>query len=107
LSRNNYAAAKVQGLMADLNLSDQQYQTGLSIFFVGYLLMQVPSNLILNFISRPSLYIGACVMIWGLISALTSQVQSFSGIVACRFFFGFVGVFGRIFTHCQTSIDKY
>ncbi|RFU23667.1 hypothetical protein B7463_g12671, partial [Scytalidium lignicola] len=90
IDRNNYAAAKVQGLMKDLKLSDQEYQTGLSILFVGYLLMQVPSNLILNYMGRPSLYIGACVMIWGLVSALTSQVQSYRGIIACRFFLGFV-----------------
>lgn len=92
-SRNNYAAAKLQGLMEDLKLSDQDYQTGLSILFVGYLLMQVPSNLMLNYMGRPSLYIGTCVVVWGFVSALTSQVQSYSGIVACRFFLGFVGMF--------------
>ncbi|KFX94210.1 hypothetical protein O988_06423 [Pseudogymnoascus sp. VKM F-3808] len=90
IDRNNYAAAKLQGLMGDLNLSDQEYQTGLSILFVGYLLMQVPSNLMLNYMGRPSLYIGACVIIWGFVSALTSQVQNFKGIIACRFFLGFV-----------------
>lgn len=37
--RNNYAAAKLQGLEEDLSLNDQQYQTGLSILFVGYILM--------------------------------------------------------------------
>lgn len=34
--RNNYAAARLQGLEEDLGLNDQQYQTGLSILFVGY-----------------------------------------------------------------------
>jgi sugar phosphate permease len=36
IDRNNYAAAKLQGLQEDLNLSDTQYQLGLSILFVGY-----------------------------------------------------------------------
>ena len=36
IDRNNYAAAKLQGLEDDLGLSDPQYQTGLSILFVGY-----------------------------------------------------------------------
>lgn len=36
--RNNYAAARLQGLEDDLNMSPQQYQTGLSILFVGYIL---------------------------------------------------------------------
>lgn len=39
VTRNNYAAAKLQGLEGDLGLNDQQYQTGLSILFVGYILM--------------------------------------------------------------------
>ncbi|KAJ5766804.1 uncharacterized protein N7511_004420 [Penicillium nucicola] len=90
IDRNNYAAAKLQGLMEDLHITDQQYQTGLSVLFVAYILMQVPSNLLLNYIGRPSLYIGFFVCAWGLVSALTSQVQSYGGIVACRFILGLV-----------------
>lgn len=40
LDRNNIAAAKLAGLSDDLNLKGNQYQTALSILFVGYLLMQ-------------------------------------------------------------------
>lgn len=36
IDRNNYAAAKLQGLKEDLHMTDAQYQTGLSILFVGY-----------------------------------------------------------------------
>lgn len=39
--------------MGDLNLNEQEYQTGLSILFVGYILMQVPSNLLLNYVWCP------------------------------------------------------
>lgn len=56
--RNNYAAARLQGLEEDLNMTDQQYQIGLSTLFVGYVLMQVPSNAMLNYAGRPSWYIG-------------------------------------------------
>ena len=88
---NNYAAAKLQGLVEDLHLTHTQYQTGLAILFVGYILMQVPSNLLLNYMGRPSLYLGFWVCAWGLVSALTSQVKSYGSIVACRFILGFVG----------------
>lgn len=60
----------------------------MSILFVAYILMQVPSNLLLNYMGRPSLYIGFFVTAWGLVSALTSQVKSYGGIVACRFILG-------------------
>lgn len=36
IDRNNYAAAKLQGLQETLQLSDPQYQLGLSILFAGY-----------------------------------------------------------------------
>lgn len=36
IDRNNYAAARLQGLEEDLNLVGDQYQVGLSILFVGY-----------------------------------------------------------------------
>lgn len=90
IDRNNYAAAKLQGLTQDLHLTDQEYQVGLSILFVGYVLMQVPSNLLLNFSGKPSWYLGFFVIVWGLVSLLTSQVKSYGDIVACRFILGFV-----------------
>ena len=76
--------------MEDLHLVGDQYQVGLSILFVGYILMQVPSNLLLNYMGRPSWYLGAFTVAWGLVSALTSQVKSYGAIVACRFILGVV-----------------
>ncbi|PLB35321.1 permease of the major facilitator superfamily [Aspergillus candidus] len=90
IDRNNYAAAKLQGLKEDLHIDEQQYQVGLSILFVGYILMQTPSNLLLNYVGRPSFYLGFFVCAWGLVSAVTSQVSSYGGIVACRFILGLV-----------------
>ncbi|KAH6692432.1 pantothenate transporter liz1 [Plectosphaerella plurivora] len=90
LDRNNIAAARLRGLQEDLNLTYPQYATCLSILYVGYILMQVPSNMIINLISRPSWYIAAAMLLWGLISTLSGVVTSFGGMVATRFFLGFV-----------------
>jgi MFS family permease len=84
IDRNNYAAARLQGLEADLNLKAEEYQTALSILFVGYILGQVPSNLLLNHLGRPSIYLGFFTTAWGLVSALTCLVTSYGGIVAAR-----------------------
>lgn len=54
------------------------------------ILMQVPSNLLLNYSGRPSLYLGFFVIAWGLVSACTSQVKNYGEIVACRFLLGLV-----------------
>lgn len=40
LDRNNIATARLAGLEEDLHLVGNQYQTSVSILFVGYLLMQ-------------------------------------------------------------------
>lgn len=90
LDRNNIAAAKLAGLLTDLHLTGVQFQTSVSILFVGYLLMQVPSNLFLNKIGKPSLYLPTCMVIWGLISGLTAACQNYGGLIACRFMLGFV-----------------
>ena len=90
LDRNNIAAARLAGLEEELNLSSTQYLTCLSILFVGYLLMQVPSNLFLNKIGKPALYLPTVMIIWGIISAATAAAESFGGLVAIRFFLGFV-----------------
>jgi MFS family permease len=66
------------------------YQTAVSILFVGYLLMQVPSNLFLNKIGKPSLYLPTCMIVWGAISAATAACKGFGGLIACRFMLGFV-----------------
>ncbi|KAB8257391.1 major facilitator superfamily domain-containing protein [Aspergillus pseudonomiae] len=60
LDRSNIANARLGGLQEDLGLSDTQYQTAVAIMFVGYLLGQVPSNIILTRV-RPSRYIPAAI----------------------------------------------
>ncbi|KAG8743553.1 hypothetical protein FRC10_011793 [Ceratobasidium sp. 414] len=88
IDRTAVTAARLRGLEEDLNLSDIEYQTVLAILYVSYCTLQVPSNMILNKVSRPSLYIGTCVVLWGLVSALTGVTHSFAGIAACRVFIG-------------------
>jgi MFS family permease len=90
LDRNNIAAARLRGLETDLQLDPTQYATCLSILYVGYILMQVPSNMFINRISRPSLYIAAAMLLWGLISTLSGNTHNFAGMVVVRFMLGFV-----------------
>ncbi|KAM0255284.1 hypothetical protein ACHAQJ_005939 [Trichoderma viride] len=90
LDRNNIGAARLKGLQADLNLSDTQYATCLSILYVGYILMQVPSNMFINRIQRPSIYIACAMTVWGLISTLSGVAKDFKDLVVIRFFLGFV-----------------
>ncbi|KAJ7740223.1 MFS general substrate transporter [Mycena maculata] len=88
IDRNGITTARLKGLEQDLGLSDLQYSVVLSILFVSYCPAQIPSNMILNRVTRPSWYIGACVMGWGLTSLLTGVTKNYGGILACRVFIG-------------------
>ncbi|KAI9459753.1 major facilitator superfamily domain-containing protein [Boletus coccyginus] len=88
IDRVAVTSARLQGLETDLNLTDVQYETVLAVLFASYSPAQIPSNMILGYISRPSFYIGACAMAWGVTSALTGVTKNFGGIVACRIFIG-------------------
>ncbi|GKT91045.1 pantothenate transporter liz1 [Colletotrichum tofieldiae] len=92
IDRNNIAAARLAGLERDLRLdpNSNQFQTAVSILFVGYLLMQVPSNLFLNKIGKPALYLPTCMVVWGVISAATAACHNYAGLLAIRFLLGFV-----------------
>ncbi|CCH43992.1 putative transporter [Wickerhamomyces ciferrii] len=96
LDRNNIASARLGGLEEDLGLKGNQYQTCISILFVGYILMQIPSNMIVNKIGRPSLFITVIMTIWAIISTCTGAVQNYPGLVVARLLLGFVeaGFFG-------------
>ncbi|PAV20854.1 MFS general substrate transporter [Pyrrhoderma noxium] len=90
IDRNNAAAARLRGFEEDLNLKGQEFNTLLSILYVGYILMQVPSNMFLNHIGKPSIYLPVCMIIWGVISILTGITKGFIGALLTRFFLGFV-----------------
>ena len=82
--------ARLRGLQEDLKLSDTQYSTCLSILYVTYILGQVPSNIILNRVQRPSIYIGIVMLLWGAISCCSGATTNFGGMVGTRLALGLV-----------------
>ncbi|KAI4293908.1 MFS general substrate transporter [Schizophyllum commune Tattone D] len=88
IDRNNAAAARLRGFEEDLGLQGSQFATVLSILYIGYITMQVPSNMFLNHMGRPSLYMGCCMAVWGLLSMATGLATNFYGVVVTRFFIG-------------------
>src|SRR3954470_19798037 len=67
LDRINIGFAQLQ-MKQDLGFSDAVYGLGAGIFFFGYMLFEVPSNLLLaRFGARKTLL--RIMVVWGLISA--------------------------------------
>jgi MFS family permease len=86
LDRVNVGFAKLQ-MLADLHLSEAVYGTGAGIFFLGYFLFEVPSNLILNRVGARR-WIARIMITWGIVSAATMFATSATTFYALRFLLG-------------------
>ena len=69
-------------------MTDTDYNVAVAIFFIPYVLCEVPSNLLLAKFKKPSWYMGTLVLCWGTVMTFTGVVQSFGGLVATRFLLG-------------------
>lgn len=60
---SNLAQARLGGLEEDLGMKGTDFNLATSILFVGYLTMQLPSNMLLTRMP-PSIYLGVAMSIW-------------------------------------------
>lgn len=89
LDRSNLAQAREGTLERDLGMHGTDFNLATSIFFIGYLLMQLPSNMLITRV-RPSIYLAAATTVWGIVSTCNAATHSFTGLVVVRFFLGYV-----------------
>ena len=87
LDRTNIANASVYGLQNDLRLTGTQYNTALAIFFVPYIVFEIPSNILLKRF-MPHVWLSGCMFLFGLATVCQGLVQDWSGLLATRFFLG-------------------
>ncbi|KAL4071124.1 major facilitator superfamily domain-containing protein [Scleroderma yunnanense] len=80
----------MRGLEEDLHMTGQQFNTLISTLYIGYVLMQIPSNIFLNELRKPSIYLSFCIFLWGIFSIWTGVATSFRTALLSRFFLGFV-----------------
>ena len=74
LDRVNVGFAKLQ-MLQDLSLSDAAFGTGAGIFFAGYFLFEVPSNLLLKRFGART-WIARIMVSWGILSSAMMCVKS-------------------------------
>ncbi|RVD88953.1 uncharacterized protein DFL_003117 [Arthrobotrys flagrans] len=88
IDKTNIGNAKIEGLTEDLHMNGLQYNIALSIFFIPYVIAEVPSNMIMSRLKHPGRYLGALIVIWGVIMTLTGIVKNFAGLTVVRFWLG-------------------
>ncbi|BAO90882.1 MFS transporter [Caballeronia cordobensis] len=86
LDRINVAFAKLQ-MLKDLGFSDAVYGLGASVFFIGYLLFEVPSNLLLLRVGARR-WIARIMVTWGALSACMLFVTTPTSFYIMRFLLG-------------------
>ena len=86
LDRVNIGFAKLQ-MLNDLQFSDAVYGLGAGLFFLGYFLFEVPSNLLLHKLGARR-WIARIMITWGVLSAATAWVDSPTTFYVIRFLLG-------------------
>ncbi|KAH6621675.1 major facilitator superfamily domain-containing protein [Chaetomium sp. MPI-SDFR-AT-0129] len=88
LDRINIGNASIQGLSDDLNLNEGvRLNWALSIFYIIYLLVEVPSNILLKHVG-PQYFLPFLVCGFGLVSLCTAFVRDFGGLMGVRVLLG-------------------
>ncbi|KAK2739618.1 hypothetical protein FQN55_009354 [Onygenales sp. PD_40] len=87
LDRSNLSNAYVSGMKEDLNFQGNQLNLINTIFTVGYILGQIPSNLALIYF-KPRIFFPIMMLLWGGLTMVTAAVKNPQGIMVIRFFLG-------------------
>lgn len=86
IDRQNVSFAKLE-MVHDLGLSEAAFGLGASLFFIGYLIFEIPSNLILVRVG-PRRWLARIMISWGIITILLAFTPNATVFYLLRFFLG-------------------
>jgi MFS family permease len=87
LDRTAISFAGPNGMMEDLGLHVVQFGLASGIFFIGYILLEVPSNLALHRYGARR-WLARIMVSWGIVSLLFTWVSSVEGLYTLRLLLG-------------------
>lgn len=87
LDRSNIGNANLFGLSKHLNLTSTEYAVCLCVFFVFYVIFEVPSNMVMK-AWRPSMWLPIIMIGWGGVMTGMGFVTNFPGLLIARIFLG-------------------
>ncbi|KAK7946070.1 uncharacterized protein PG986_010391 [Apiospora aurea] len=88
LDKQSLSYASVFGLITDLNMTSTQYSWCSSIFYVGQLVAEYPFIYLMSRLHLTK-FVGATIVIWGIICMYLAAPQDFAAFAAVRFLLGF------------------
>ncbi|PBP22615.1 hypothetical protein BUE80_DR006444 [Diplocarpon rosae] len=87
LDRSNIGNARIEGLTTDLHITGNQYLFTLTIYFIGYVLFEIPCNIILKR-TTPRFWLPTLTLVWAIVTTLLGVTQNLAGFILARFFLG-------------------
>ncbi|TDN62279.1 MFS transporter [Paraburkholderia sp. BL10I2N1] len=87
LDRTAISFAGPNGMSKDLGLTAAQFGLAAGVFFIGYIVLEIPSNLALHKFGARR-WLARIMVTWGIVSLLFTWVSSVSGLYALRFLLG-------------------
>ncbi|UQC77454.1 major facilitator superfamily transporter [Colletotrichum lupini] len=87
LDRINVSNARLAGMQDDLHMSDTMWSAGISLFYVGYIISQVPANVIIAK-GKPRILLPCCMLGWSITTLCMPAVTAGWGFLLCRFVVG-------------------
>lgn len=87
LDRSNVGNARIEGMTTDLHMTGDEYLTGLTLFFVGYVIFEVPAQMVLK-LWTPRMWLPTIVVAWGIVATILGVVQNKGGFLGVRFLLG-------------------
>jgi sugar phosphate permease len=86
IDRSNISFAKLQ-MLGSLGLSEVAYGLGASLFFIGYLIFEVPSNVLLHKYGAPR-WMARIMLTWGIVTILLAFTKNATMFYVLRFLLG-------------------
>lgn len=85
LDRTNIATAKLNGLEASLHMPSNGFNTALWVFFLPFVVLEVPCNVFLSWGKvKPAYWLGGIMVFLGTASMCQGLTRSAGGLYACR-----------------------
>ncbi|KAH8649887.1 major facilitator superfamily domain-containing protein [Xylariales sp. PMI_506] len=79
--------AEIAGMKEDLGLDSDKYSISLVVFFIGYVLCGVPSNMILAR-TKPSIFLPTIMFLWGAVTVAMGWMPNYASLVGLRVVIG-------------------
>ena len=88
IDRSNVGNAKIDGLVTDLHLGGNEFNIALTVFYITYVLVDIPSNWFVKRVGA-GFYLPVLMIGWGIVGMCMGFVKSYGALIACRLLLGF------------------